>query len=304
MNVEAVGQRVEGILDQIARTTPKSADLAEDLVRELMGLYGAGLQRILDRLGGADPQAVADLTADPLVAGLMALHDLHPVDVVARVEQALEQVRPYLGSHGGGVQLLGVDGDVVRLELQGSCDGCGSSAVTVQYAVEGAIREAAPEIAVVEVSGVEAAGAELVGDAPHAGGATNLIPAESLRRRPSEVPAESGWVTLALAQADGDDEVRGHSVNGAALVVLQREGELLAYKDACARCGGSLVGGVIDGDSLRCPGCDQAFDIRLAGRAINGVGKGDAVNGQRSALAPVPLLQDGDTVRVAIGALR
>jgi Fe-S cluster biogenesis protein NfuA len=152
VNVETVGQHVEAILDRIGRTSPGALALAEDLLAELMGLYGAGLQRILDRLATADPAALGDLATDPLVAGLMALHDLHPVDLRTRVEQALEQVRPYLGSHGGGVRLLGIEGDTVQLELQGSCDGCGSSAATVQYAVEGAVREAAPEISRIEVA--------------------------------------------------------------------------------------------------------------------------------------------------------
>lgn len=289
MNVEDVGQRVEAILDQITRTTPKAADLAEDLVRELMGLYGAGLQRILDRLSTADPQAVADLSADPLVAGLMALHDLHPVDVTARVEQALEGVRPYLGSHGGGVRLVAIDGDAVRLELQGSCDGCGSSATTVQYAVEGAIREAAPEIARVEVSNVVP---------EETAERTGLIPAESLSRRPRQTVA-SGWTTLEFDPVDGD-ALTGCSVDGAGLVVLQRDGQLLAYRDACAACGSSLLDGAIRGDELSCPMCNQGFDIRLAGRSTADHG----VDGSAMSLSPVPLLQDGDTVRVASGALQ
>ncbi len=47
---------------------------------------------------------------------------------------ALDSVRPYLGSHGGDVELLGVDEDAgaVHLRLLGSCDGCPSSAVTLQ----------------------------------------------------------------------------------------------------------------------------------------------------------------------------
>lgn len=296
VNVETVGQRVEGLLDQIGRSSPKAADLAEDLVRELMSLYGAGIQRLLERLQSADPGAAADLTADPLIAGLMALHGLHPVDLPTRVNQALEQVRPYMGSHGGGVSLLGIEGDVVRLELEGSCDGCGSSAVTVQYAVEGAIRDAAPEIATVEVINVEPPAA-----------APNLISADSLRRRPGDAPAEQqDWIDLDIPASVAPGQMTGQSVDGIDLVLLERDGQLLAYRDACARCRASLLDGAIDGDALRCPSCGQRYDVRLAGRAIDD-GEDHAAgtpSGEQIALAPVPLMATGGTTRVAVGALR
>ena len=188
VNVDTVGRRVEDLLDQIAGRDEVAAELTEELVRELMALYGAGLGRILDRMRAVDPAAVAQLTADPLVGGLLMLHDLHPDDVAARVEAALEQVRPYLASHGGGVQLLGVTADVAQLQLEGSCDGCGSSQITLQHAVEGAVLEAAPEVARIEVDGAVGAG--------HGG--NGLIPAESLslRRRVDG----AGWEPLPVIQ--------------------------------------------------------------------------------------------------------
>jgi Fe-S cluster biogenesis protein NfuA len=84
------------------------------------------------------------------------LHDLHPVDVGTRVEQALEQVRPYLGSHAGGVTYRGIDEDgVAHLELEGNCSGCPSSSITVTHSIERAILEAAPEVVGVAVVEVE-----------------------------------------------------------------------------------------------------------------------------------------------------
>jgi Fe-S cluster biogenesis protein NfuA len=60
----------------------------------------------------------------------------------------LESVRPFLAQHGGDVELLGIDDELgaVKLRLLGSCDGCPSSASTLQGAVETAIVDAAPEI--------------------------------------------------------------------------------------------------------------------------------------------------------------
>ena len=85
---------------------------------------------------------------------LLLLHDLHPLDVDARIQRALDRVRPYLGSHAGGVEYLGVGDGVARLRLEGSCHGCPSSTVTVQLAIEGAVQDAAPEVTEVVVEGM------------------------------------------------------------------------------------------------------------------------------------------------------
>ncbi len=125
---------------------------AEQLVREVVDLYGAALARIVALTD--DPAAVERLAADDLVASLLLVHGLHPHDAHRRVADALDTVRPYLGSHGGDVDLLGItDGDAVRLarSVTGSCKTCPSSAVTLELAVEDAVRAAAPEITAIEV---------------------------------------------------------------------------------------------------------------------------------------------------------
>jgi Fe-S cluster biogenesis protein NfuA len=113
-------------------------------VRLVVELYGAGLERTVELAG---PEVTERLVEDELVASLLVLHGLHPKDTQTRVVEALDKVRPYLGSHAGGVELLGVDPDgVVHLRLEGSCDGCPSSTQTVKLAIERAIEEAAPEV--------------------------------------------------------------------------------------------------------------------------------------------------------------
>jgi Fe-S cluster biogenesis protein NfuA len=70
------------------------------------------------------------------------------------VRQALEGVRPYLGSHGGDVELLGVEDGVARLRLAGTCNGCPSSTVTLQNAIEEALLKAAPDLERIDAEGV------------------------------------------------------------------------------------------------------------------------------------------------------
>ncbi len=97
------------------------------------------------------------LAADELVGSLLILHGLHPDDFATRVRKALIRVRPYLGSHGGDVELLQADEatGVVRLRMAGSCETCPSSTLTVKLAVETAIKEVAPELTSIEVEGIE-----------------------------------------------------------------------------------------------------------------------------------------------------
>jgi Fe-S cluster biogenesis protein NfuA len=136
-HVDALLERVDELRDPAAR------DLAMELVQALLAVYGEGLARILAQANGL----AEGLAEDELVAHLLLLHGLHPVPLADRVTRALEEVRPYLATHGGDVELLEVtDGGVARLRLKGSCSGCPSSALTLKSAVEEAIHKAAPDV--------------------------------------------------------------------------------------------------------------------------------------------------------------
>jgi len=153
-NLRATGDRIAQLLDDLRATAdPRTCDRAEELLRLVTELYGAGLARVVELAGATAPGLVDAFVADELVSSLLLVHGLHPEPLAQRVEAALAQVRPLLYSHGGDVELLELDEEAgaVRLRLLGSCDGCPSSAVTLQSAVEGAISSAAPEIVCIDV---------------------------------------------------------------------------------------------------------------------------------------------------------
>jgi Fe-S cluster biogenesis protein NfuA len=160
-DVQAAGDRVEALLTRLGgRGDAAVAAAAEELVRTLVELYGAGLDRVMEivtETGSAE--TLHRLTTDDLVSGLLIVHDLHPLSTAERVRMALDGVRPYLGLHDGGVELLGVEpSGVVRLRLTGTCDGCASSQVTITDAIERAITAAAPETTGVQVETEEKPG--------------------------------------------------------------------------------------------------------------------------------------------------
>ncbi len=296
--LRATGERIDALLDASASGGVVARERAEELVRLTADLYGAGLERLLDLVhdhGGLGDEVLAALAADDLVASLLLVHGLHPYDVGQRVEQALESVRPYLGSHGGDVELLEVtDEGVVRLRLLGSCDGCPSSSVTLTLAVEGAIEAAAPEVSGIEVEEVASES-----------GAETLIPVSSLRSRLDSAAGETSWEELPDVSDLASGEVRLVTVGAVPVVVCRLGHELFAYRDRCARCEGSLSGAVLArrlgaavGEAvLRCPGCAAHYDVRRAGAGLDD----DAAAGGHH-LDPVPLLTDGGVTSVAVPA--
>jgi Fe-S cluster biogenesis protein NfuA len=69
---------------------------------------------------------------------------------VENVETVLDEMRPYLMSDGGNVELVDIDGPIVKLRLQGACGSCPSSTMTLRMGIERRLRDAIPEIAEVE----------------------------------------------------------------------------------------------------------------------------------------------------------
>jgi Fe-S cluster biogenesis protein NfuA len=154
---QASMQRLDELLQSVETfTDPQAQAKTRAIVQAVLDLHGAGLGRIFEHLtapGASADQAKDACVNDDIVGGLLLLHGLHPLSMEDRVRQALEQVRPYLHSHGGNVELLGIDDGVARLRLEGSCKGCPSSAVTMKQTIEEAILAKAPDLIGLVVEG-------------------------------------------------------------------------------------------------------------------------------------------------------
>ena len=74
-------------------------------------------------------------------------------EIVTKVMDALESIRPFLNKDGGGIELIDVKDNIVYVKLQGNCNGCPMSFSTMKLGVENTIKQFAPEI--VEVIEVE-----------------------------------------------------------------------------------------------------------------------------------------------------
>ena len=250
--IEALSEELETVQD------PRARAVAGELMSATLELHGRALARVMELVEEAGPSAAGlrdALVGDGIVASLLLVHGLYPVDLETRVREALDEVRPYMESHGGDVELLGLEDGVARLRLRGSCEGCPASSATLELAIKKALMEAAPDLDGLEVEGAEAGGGARDRRRAAAAGARGLP-------RGPGVPGLSEWREL-----DGAADLEPGSLallDG--LAVANVAGTLLAYRNACAACGGSLDGGRLDGGVLSCPGCGRGFDLPRAGR--------------------------------------
>jgi Fe-S cluster biogenesis protein NfuA/nitrite reductase/ring-hydroxylating ferredoxin subunit len=272
MDAEQLVGRVEELqaaLETCGESVPRG--LAEELVSAVVQMYGAGLERIVGSVSEAGPQGeqiAASLLDDPLVATLLLIHDLHPVSLEQRVQQALDSVRPYMESHGGNVELLSLEHGVARIHLRGSCSDCSASSVTLELAIKQALEEAAPDLEGLEVEGVSPQALPVVMSDP-----------------------TRSWFDIESVASLGDGSLAAVNVAGADLVVANVDGSLLAYRDRCASCNAPLHDGLLLAGALSCPECARSFFLPSAGRSMDD---------DRVQLEPVPLLREEGRVKVAL----
>ena len=298
IDLRATGDRIEELLDGLGTSLDRQAwEQVQDVVALVTELYGGGLARVLELIADSGTDIDRDelrrrLADDDLVASLMVLHDLHPLGIEDRVLGAVDSVRPYLGSHGGDVEVLAIDADegVVTVRMLGSCDGCASSSVTLELAVQRAIEEAAPEIIRIEVEG---AGTDPEEDrsGPGTGVPTGAIPV-TLGRKPE--PA-SMMAPIYGLRALAPGRVGPLEIDGTKLIVCRVGSQLYAYASRCPECDNALDDASVDGAVLRCGACASAYDIPRAGRSLDG---------RPTHLDPLPLLEEGGEVRIAVAAAR
>jgi Fe-S cluster biogenesis protein NfuA len=266
--VQELTAQLEEVQDFQARA------VADELVASIMQLYGEGLERIvaaLDEPGASAAEVRARLVDDGVVASLLLIHGLYPVDLETRVREALDSVRPYMESHGGDVELLAIEDGVAKMRLVGHCKGCPASEATLELAIKKALEETAPDLEGLEVEGVEKPAFELP-------------------------VVQSNGAAPAWTDLDGDPPAVGRTapmtVGGADVLVANVGGTLLAYRNTCGWCRARLDAAPMAPDgTLTCPACERRFELRRAGRSPDD---------DRVQIPPVPLLRGEGRVRVAV----
>ena len=272
-DINAHGERLQKLLAEVeALPYPGARELIQDCMESVLGFYGTGLKRILQVVSEDGPEGrkvFRDLIRDDVVKGLLLIHDLHPLNLEDRLLEALEKVRPYLKSHGGNVELISLENDVARLRLQGTCESCASSSVTLELAIRHAIEPACPDLVHFEVEGV-----------------TQDKSAASLVSR----RAVTDWTVVKTAHQLEEGAWMPVRIGDVRLVICKVNGTLYAYRNRCPACNMPLDTGSFEGGFLSCA-LNHRYDV---------VHAGCCAEIPSAHLDPLPLLVQENVVKVAL----
>ncbi|MEW5811029.1 MAG: NifU family protein [Actinomycetota bacterium] len=244
-DLDALAGRVDAAVAALAELDPAGRAAAEELKAALEEIHRVGMTTIVARMRADDGARLLlfDLVDDPVVRMLLTLHGIIRPDPITLAERALAAVRPQLHSHGGDVALVRVEDGVAFVRLEGACNGCSMSSVTLRELVENALRQGVPGLRTVEVVPAEPSPA--------------LIPVESLRM-PAR-PADDGWVQVGRVEEFPVDEITAPREG---VIVVNLGQRLAAYRNECAHEALPLNDAIIDtaAGTLICPWHGFCFD--------------------------------------------
>jgi Fe-S cluster biogenesis protein NfuA len=139
--------RIADLAERLAEHDDKDvADTAIEMLDWIDVFHANGVGRMVEMLRDWRGEILLEaVAADPVAGALLAAYGLGAdTDLDAArvsVQAALAEVRPYLHSHGGDMEVVHLEDGVVRLKLHGSCDGCTASDATIIEQVETALKE-------------------------------------------------------------------------------------------------------------------------------------------------------------------
>lgn len=300
-------------LDTLVQTLERDGDERALMLLQLMdAVHRPALERI-----------VAGDVEHPVARAVLSMYDLAPLEELVQADEALDAVRPYIESHGGGLDLLEVEPEagIVHVRMRGSCHGCAASAMTLRRGVEAALREHLDWFTEVVAHDEEAADGD-TGAPPGDGIAARLLQIEQYNgdlRVDAQVPAPPAGVPGDIeADVGGRSEVlqieglerlqraprpvfvnvgsladlapgtmKAADVDGHSILVVNLEGEPYAFRNVCPVDGRSeLDGGRLTGSVIVCGWHNCAYDAR-SGKRVD-----DEAEAEGLAVVPIAL-RDG-----------
>lgn len=284
VDFESLATRVDDAMAALSGLDESSRAVADEVKAAVEAIHRAGLVTIVQRMRADDAARAVlfELVDDPVVHMLLSLHEIVRPDPVTHANRVLVGVRPQLQSHGGDVTLVRIEDGTAFVRLEGACNGCSMSSVTLRNLVEGALVEGVPSITGVEVLPNEPS--------------PTLIPLESLRIGPD--PASEGWVKVGPATSLPNDDLTALSLPSesgepAEIIVVNAGQRLSAYRNECAHEGLPLDNAVLDIDNgtLTCPWHGFCYDAT----------SGECLSAPGAQLEQVPLRVDSGDVWVRVG---
>lgn len=281
---EKLAKRVDDAMRALAGLDPMSRAIAEEVKASVEAIHRAGLVTIVHRLKTeeATRAALFELVDDPVVHLLLSIHEIVRPDPVTLANRILVEVRPQLQSHGGDVVLVRIEDATAYVRLEGACNGCSMSSVTLRNLVESALTEGVPGVTGVEVLPNEPS--------------PTLISVESLTIGLN--PTKEGWVRVGPVGEVPEGDITTASLTSAAgdvaeVIVVNVAQRLTAYRNECAHEALPLDNALLDvsNGTLTCPWHGFCYDAS----------SGECLTAPGAQLEQLPLrIDDGGDVWVRV----
>jgi nitrite reductase/ring-hydroxylating ferredoxin subunit/Fe-S cluster biogenesis protein NfuA len=282
---EDLAKRVDDATAALSSLDTSARGVAEELKAAIEAIHRAGLVTIVRAMRSSEAArpVLFEVVDDPVVHLLLSLHEIIRPDPMTAATKALGEVRPQLQGHGGDVTLVRIDDGTAYVRLQGACNGCSMSSVTLRNLVEKALVGGVLPISAVEVLPNE----------PE----PTLISADSLFA--GRHPVEEGWAQAGAAAdiADGDLAAVQLSAQGSgrevSVLVVKLGGQFTAYVNECAHEALPMDNAVLDtaNGTLTCPWHGFCYDAA----------SGECLTAPAAQLEQLPLRVDDGQLWIRVG---
>lgn len=265
---------------------PETQNAVFELMRANDTLHWQAFRRLKAFLAErqADHLLAEAAEADRLIYTLLSLYDVVPNKImVAQVEAALDNIRPYIESHGGTIKVRSIEGGTVHVEMGGACSNCPGAKFTLERGVQRALAKGFPSFE------------EMIVHEPNASatGQYGLISLDQIYTPPSMMQAPQFQTVLALAELS-TNTLKQVALGDQQLLIANVAEEIYAVGNLCPGSMLPLSSGELQGATLICPWHGEAFDIRT-GECLDNAGKREV---SRLSVYPVAV-NDGD-IQVAV----
>jgi nitrite reductase/ring-hydroxylating ferredoxin subunit/Fe-S cluster biogenesis protein NfuA len=284
-NFEELAKRVDDATAALRDLDPSARAVAEKLKAAIEAIHRAGLVTIIRRMRAdeATRPVLFELVDDPVVHLLLSLHGIVRPDPMTQAAKALDVVRPQLHGHGGDVTLVRIEDGTAFVRLQGACNGCSMSSVTLRNLVEKALVEGVSSII----------GVEVLANEPE----PTLISAESLFA--GRHPVDEGWAQAGPTNDVPDGDLIAVQLTApstgrqVSVLVVNLNHQLTAYVNECAHEALPLDNAVLDTDNgtLTCPWHGFCYDAA----------SGECLTAPAAQLEQLPLRVDNGQIWVRVG---
>jgi len=272
-----LAERVDQVLASVKELPEDARMKALDLKKAIEAFHEHALRKLVRvfRETEAGRELLLKAVEDPAIYAVFLMHGIIKQDLFTRVAAVLEEVRPYMRSHGGDVELVKVEGAVVYVRLQGACSGCSLSAVTLKSGVEEAIRARVPEIEEVLMVEDEVTSGYMPPDAMDDAGE---LEQKGWLKGPSISELEEGK-PIPFASSAGD------------ILLVRLGGKVMAYRNQCPHMGVPLDGGFVDESVITCPSHGFRFDLTT----------GECITAPHVQLEPFPVRLKEERIWIRVG---